>query len=903
MKSLLRRPRDTLFTVMEVLVVVFCWAFVIVVCSAQTKRPEPADCLVYSDRRNIGKFCVGDPDREETLLRLGGYNIVPVDVDFTHKCVYYADISTVNSSLEVVCLNQTTMTFSPPRIVRSSNFSKLEGIAYDWITDNVYWLEAGLRELGVTSNGRLTKVLYKGTEIFDKPRALAVHPGLGQLFWTDWSDVNPRIVRASMNGNQSSVTILAEGKEKFGWVNGIALDIPANMVYWADARKDNIGSMDMDGSKLKTFPAKSNSHVFSIAVSSEFIYWADWKDYKIHAVRKTNVANITAVKKFRSNLMGIALWTEKPTVTVDLSSATKCPYLWLLGHNSTSGGSYGQCYCPDGYNATYVNGQLECDKMNKTTEASTSAPAVTTSSPNSCTADHFSCGDQRCIPQRWRCDGDKDCPSGLDEKDCVASTCQVTEFKCDNLKCIPHQWVCDGAKDCQNGEDEQKCFGTCNKDQISCGSGKCIPARFACDGQKDCVDGSDEKNCTESRKGLECLPGEFNCRDEMCIPSVWVCDGVTECVNGADEANCSMYTTTTISTPITNSPRTTESAVRPEDCLLYTSRNELHRICLGNRTTSLLLKSRKVSVMDVDVDYAHRCIFYTAFDSNTYSLQEFCYQRWQKFTPVVNMSGTPDGLAYDWAGQNIYWLETTQKFLMVTDRNGRYRATLYSGHIFDEPRDLVLNPEKGDLFWADWSNTNPAIMQASMAGDPSSVRALVKTNLGWPNGLALDTKINQLYWTDGKLDKIMKFDLNANWMREVRDLYSFSHPFGIAVSDEFIYWTDWRNVSVFAVRKDAPKTSPIITVVQTKYTQKRVAIIPNKTKAPRWCSKVCPHLCLTSYNVTTREPDHVCRCADGFLPGKDSCGHPACLSKSTTTPMTTSKLCNGVRKRVPIYLC
>lgn len=60
-----------------------------------------ADCLVYSQRSNIGKFCVGDPDTEETLLRRTRHNIVSVEVDFTHKCVYYADISAVNSSVEV----------------------------------------------------------------------------------------------------------------------------------------------------------------------------------------------------------------------------------------------------------------------------------------------------------------------------------------------------------------------------------------------------------------------------------------------------------------------------------------------------------------------------------------------------------------------------------------------------------------------------------------------------------------------------------------------------------------------------------------------------------------------------------------------------------------------------------
>ncbi|XP_064617921.1 low-density lipoprotein receptor-related protein 4-like [Liolophura sinensis] len=679
-------------------------------CPSGLDEEDCADCVVYSTQKVIRKFCVGDTYEEELLLLDGRNHALFIDVDFRQKCVYYTDYKPIemNRTLQVVCWNQTTMAFSSPRIIRS-NFYRLEGIAYDWITGNVYTLEAGSRRLSVTTNdGRFTKVLYEGTEIFDRPRDLVVHPGLGQLFWTDWSKVNPRIVRASMSGDQSSIFILAQGKHQLGLLNGIALDIPSSKVYWAET-KGKIGSVNMDGTDLSTFPAKNGGFPFSIAVSPELIYWTDWVKSEIQAVRKTNLTNLIVVKKVvKRSPIGIALWAEKPTVEISyLSLATKCPYLWLLGHNSTTGSAYGQCYCPDEFSATLVNGQRECDTMNETTEANTFAPA--------------------------------------------------SSFR-----------------------------------------------------------------------------------------------------------------------------------ARPEDCLLYTSRNELHRICLGNDTTSLLVKSSKVSVMDVDVDYAHRCIFYTAFNYATYSVQEFCYQRWETFTPILNSRGAPDGLAYDWAGQNIYWLESTQKALMVTDRNGRYRATLYSGHIFDRPRGLVLNPEKGDLFWADWSNTNPAIMQASMTGNPSSVKALVKTNLGWPNGLALDTKINQLYWTDGKLDKIMKFDLNGNWMREVRDLGPSSHhPFGIAVSDRFIYWSNWRSGSLLAVTKEAPNKSPIITVVKKVFSPNRLAVIPKETKAPKPCSKVCPHLCLTSYNVTTREPDHVCRCADGFLSIKDSYGHFICIGNSSTESVTT----------------
>lgn len=36
-----------------------------------------------------------------------------------------------------------------------------------------------------------------------------------------------------------------------------------------------------------------------------------------------------------------------------------------------------------------------------------------------CSAEEFHCvTDGTCIPERWSCDGDKDCEDGSDEKDC-----------------------------------------------------------------------------------------------------------------------------------------------------------------------------------------------------------------------------------------------------------------------------------------------------------------------------------------------------------------------------------------------------------------------------------------------------------------------------------------------------
>lgn len=70
------------------------------------------------------------------------------------------------------------------------------------------------------------------------------------------------------------------------------------------------------------------------------------------------------------------------------------------------------------------------------------------------------CKDQkRCIPDRWKCDGDHDCNDKSDEMNCPTtrkSLCSNQEFTCkDNSgECIHIAWHCDGDVDCSDGSDE-----------------------------------------------------------------------------------------------------------------------------------------------------------------------------------------------------------------------------------------------------------------------------------------------------------------------------------------------------------------------------------------------------------------------------------------------------------------
>ncbi|CAG5851467.1 unnamed protein product [Menidia menidia] len=61
-----------------------------------------------------------------------------------------------------------------------------------------------------------------------------------------------------------------------------------------------------------------------------------------------------------------------------------------------------------------------------------------------------------CYPASERCNNQKRCPDGSDEKNC--HDCQPGNFHCGTNLCIFETWRCDGQEDCLDGSDERDCL-------------------------------------------------------------------------------------------------------------------------------------------------------------------------------------------------------------------------------------------------------------------------------------------------------------------------------------------------------------------------------------------------------------------------------------------------------------
>uniref|UniRef100_A0AAQ4PNY3 EGF-like domain-containing protein n=1 Tax=Gasterosteus aculeatus aculeatus TaxID=481459 RepID=A0AAQ4PNY3_GASAC len=444
----------------------------------------------------------------------------------------------------------------------------VEGIAVDWMANNLYWTDDGPKKtisvarLEKASQTRKTLIEGKMTH----PRAIVVDPLHGWMYWTDWEEdpkesKRGKIERAWMDGSNRNVFLTSK---TVLWPNGLSLDIPQGILYWVDAYYDRIEMVYLNSSERKTvYEGQELNHAFGLCHYKHFLFWNEYRSGSIYKLdTTTGIASL--LRNERPPIFEIRMYDAQQ----QQGNSNACRVY--------NGGCSSLCLAiPGGRQCACAEDQILEPADNTSCKANPSYVP-----PPQCQPGEFACKNNRCIQERWKCDGDNDCLDNSDEAPelCHQHTCPTDRFKCKNNRCIPLRWLCDGDNDCGNDEDESNttcsAYPTCFPlTQFTCNNGRCININWRCDNEKDCGDGSDELNCPswlphnvrewvlldyacfsdndcgdnsdEAGCSHSCSIAQFKCNSGRCIPNYWTCDGDNDCGDYSDEthANCTNQAT------------------------------------------------------------------------------------------------------------------------------------------------------------------------------------------------------------------------------------------------------------------------------------------------------------------------------------------------------------------------
>ncbi|TRY82715.1 hypothetical protein DNTS_018776 [Danionella cerebrum] len=300
--------------------------------------------LLYANRRDLRLVDASGSGANASVLVSGLEDAAAVDFLFERGLVYWSDVSeecirrapvhglTAGASSTVVC-----------------GLASPDGLACDWRAEKIYWSDSETNRIEVAElDGQHRKVLFWSD--LDQPRAIALDPERGRMFWTDWGE-QPKIESAGMDGSQRSVIVIND----IFWPNGLTLDYQQQKVYWADAKLSAISRANPDGTQREVVVQGSLPHPFALTLFQDTLFWTDWNTRSIHACSKHTGRNSRQIHTHIFSPMDLHVYSglrqrsESPSPCLLRNGG--CSHLCLLSPLEP----FYRCACPTGVQLTSDN--------------------------------------------------------------------------------------------------------------------------------------------------------------------------------------------------------------------------------------------------------------------------------------------------------------------------------------------------------------------------------------------------------------------------------------------------------------------------------------------------------------------------------------------------------------------
>uniref|UniRef100_A0A8C4EHA1 Low density lipoprotein receptor b n=1 Tax=Dicentrarchus labrax TaxID=13489 RepID=A0A8C4EHA1_DICLA len=583
-----------------------------------------------------------------------------------------------------------------------------------------------------------------------------------------------------------------------------------------------------------------------------------------------------------------------------------------------------------------------------------------------CNADEFQCANGQCISNSFVCDNDNDCSDGSDEASCPKPTCSPLSFQCNNSVCVPALWRCDGDKDCADGSDEwpEHCAGrqlnktavSCSVHEFQCANGECIHSNWRCDRDFDCSDKSDEVNCSRP----SCRPDEFQCNDGTCIHGSLQCNKKNDCRDLSDEIGCHIEN-------VCEGP--TKFKCRSGECISMEKVCNKLRDCM-DLSDEPVTECDKNECLTRNGGCSHYCndlkLGYNCSCPPGYSLKmdkKTCEDINECADPdicsqiCINLPGSykcdcEKGYMIDPVSKTCKAESGTVPTLYFTNRHEVRKMTVdrreYVSLIPQLKNAVALDIDMPNqmIFWSDLFQKKiyrlerdfidlgqRLLSKIDVAGNASHHTVVIGSEIGAPEGIAVDWIHGNIYWTDsmlktisvattdgGKrktlisenLDKpraIVVDAVNKLVQKLLKCIFKFAIKWSILFFCEKVFWTDTANNAVFSASR---LTGENITKLAMDLDQPDDIVLYHNLKQPigtNWCRENnsmnggCEFLCLPAPWINQRSPKFTCACPDNMTMGSDmrkcvaaSVAPPAenktgapIPSKASTKPTTSSK--------------
>ncbi|XP_047530090.1 nidogen [Vanessa atalanta] len=490
---------------------------------------------------------------------------------------------------------------------------------------------------------------------------------------------------------------------------------------------------------------------------------------------------------------------ENNDTSITCSIDSECPPNAICSFSGQQ--SQGHCVCPEGYEGD----AYECiERTGSSCSCGPSAHCIDTATGEMmCVCDLGYHGDGYVCRPNFSCTNNSDCEYNAEcrpDPNTDEFVCQCIEgyIKDQNDACIPDGQLCNGAvcaehASCLYDETLEVNYCSCDEGFEGEGISKCVPLGKTCDVANDC---SPNAICTTTEASYQCICREgyfgdgYTCNAEMnCRTNIYLCDSHASCLKTSEGYECECNTG--------YNGNGTYCEINPRQSgnfLVASDGASVYRVPfkVTPREFATPLNSAIYQIaVGIDVDCLTGRIYWGDVGASAIKRTSYDGSNFEQFLSYDIQS--PEGMSVDWTSRNIFWTDSKKLTIEVANLDTKVKKVLFKRDGIFNPRGIAVHPGKGKIFWTDWNRNGPKIEWANMDGSQRGV-FLDKSEVKLPNSLAIDWSRDRLCFTDAGLYTIKCVSIDT--LESETIVANCSYPFGLAISGDSYYWTDWKTLKI-----------------------------------------------------------------------------------------------------------
>ncbi|XP_066143818.1 prolow-density lipoprotein receptor-related protein 1 [Euwallacea fornicatus] len=309
-------------------------------CKADNVPETEPPSLIFTTQTEIRRVMLdGKAWPGNSTLRLLNSNAL----EFIHRnhTVCYIHHNVSKSSIVCADINNLENRWILPVKSPLLDVQAIQQLAFDWVAENWYFLEDQKEAIIVCNKGLMwCNLLLENNLSF--PRAIALDPTRGYMFFTKWGQSAPALERCNLDGSGRKIIV----EVKIVYPYGVTVDYPTMRVYWVDTYLDYVERVDYDGKNRKTVAKGGYArNAYGVTIFENRLFVSSWYNHTILEFSKGG--SIVATNITRPFNLHVFHRQRQPTVAHPCQTST-CDHLCIPAWSPT-GMAIMKCMCTSGY--------------------------------------------------------------------------------------------------------------------------------------------------------------------------------------------------------------------------------------------------------------------------------------------------------------------------------------------------------------------------------------------------------------------------------------------------------------------------------------------------------------------------------------------------------------------------